>query len=101
MRKWMNERLKRRKKGTSGSAKDAAKAPEPLQPKYFENDLAGKPAAEPAEQVPAFEPEAEPEPVAESQPEAESGGSSSAEQSTRKPNCASRRIFACRRSALA
>jgi len=30
MRKWINERLKRRKKAGDKPAKDAAKAPEPL-----------------------------------------------------------------------
>ncbi len=46
MRKWMGDRLKRRKKGGEG-AKDSAKAnaPEPLQPKYFESEISGKPVS--------------------------------------------------------
>jgi predicted kinase len=43
MRKWMSDRLRRRKRGAGEGAKEKstekAKAPEPLQPKYFENDL--------------------------------------------------------------
>ncbi len=38
MRKWMSERLKRRKKPAEGSNKEAAKAPEPLQPRFYDND---------------------------------------------------------------
>ncbi|MFZ0479702.1 MAG: AAA family ATPase [Terriglobales bacterium] len=40
MRKWMNDRLKRRKKSDKGPS-GPAKAQEPLQPKYFENDIDG------------------------------------------------------------
>jgi len=42
----MGDRLKRRKK-SGEAAKDQAKtnAPEPLQPKYFESEISGKPAA--------------------------------------------------------
>ncbi len=49
MRKWMRERMKRRKKG--GEAQPQANAPEPLQPKYFDNELEA-PAAPPIESVP-------------------------------------------------
>jgi predicted kinase len=45
MRKWMSERLKRRKKPGDGSAKETTKAPEPLQPKYYENEPAPSAAA--------------------------------------------------------
>ena len=40
----MNERLKRRKKGGEGTPKEQAnpKAPEPLQPKYFESEIGEK-----------------------------------------------------------
>jgi predicted kinase len=46
MRKWMSERLKRRKKPADGSAKEAssAPAPEPLQPRFYDDEPA--PAAE-------------------------------------------------------
>ena len=40
MRKWMNDRLKRRKKAGDGASKEPAKAPEPLQPKYYDNEPA-------------------------------------------------------------
>lgn len=48
MRKWMSDRLKRRKKGGEGASKEKANAnaPEPLQPKYFESDLGEKSPAE-------------------------------------------------------
>ena len=45
MRKWMTERLKRRKKPGEGSAKEAANAPEPLQPRFYDNEPAMPPAA--------------------------------------------------------
>src|SRR5208282_2512619 len=46
MRKWMNERLKRRKKTGDGSPKEASKAPaqEPLQPRFYDNEQAAAPA---------------------------------------------------------
>ncbi len=47
MRKWMNERLKRRKKGGDRTPKEQASpnSPEPLQPKYFESELGEQPHA--------------------------------------------------------
>src|SRR5216683_6922610 len=50
MRKWMSERLKRRKKPGDSSTKEATKAPEPLQPRFYDNEpaaLAAAPAAAP------------------------------------------------------
>jgi predicted kinase len=44
MRKWMSERLKRRKKPGEG-AKEATNAPEPLQPKFYDNEPAASVAA--------------------------------------------------------
>ncbi|MFZ3265316.1 MAG: AAA family ATPase [Terriglobales bacterium] len=58
MRKWMSDRLKRRKKGGEGGSKEKAAAPEPLQPKYFESDLGEKPHAA-AVELPRSEPEPE------------------------------------------
>jgi len=43
MRKWMSERLKRRKKAGDGTAKEATKAPEPLQPRFYDNEPAAPP----------------------------------------------------------
>ena len=40
MRKWMSERLKRRKKPGDGSTKEATKAPEPLQPRFYDDEPA-------------------------------------------------------------
>jgi predicted kinase len=47
MRKWMSERLKRRKKPGEGSAKEAsgAPAPEPLQPRFYDDEPAAAVAA--------------------------------------------------------
>jgi predicted kinase len=68
MRKWMSDRLRRRKRGAGESAKEQttekAKAPEPLQPKYFDNEV---PATTAATREPKREPLPEPEP--ESQPD--------------------------------
>src|ERR1700682_2090756 len=44
MRKWMTERLKRRKKPGEGSAKET-NAPEPLQPRFYDNEPDAPPAA--------------------------------------------------------
>jgi len=70
MRKWMSERLKRRKKpgDSSTPTKEAAKSPEPLQPRFYDDEPSATPTA-PAE-VPIVEsrrasravPEAEPAP---------------------------------------
>ena len=48
MRKWMSERLKRRKKPAEGSTKEATKAPEPLQPRFYDDEPAA-PTKVPAE----------------------------------------------------
>src|SRR5579863_1262173 len=40
MRKWMTERLKRRKKTGTDSPKEATKAPEPLQPRFYDDQPA-------------------------------------------------------------
>jgi predicted kinase len=55
MRKWMNERLKRRKKGGDRTPKEQAgpNSPEPLQPKYFESELGEQPHAAAAAEQPA------------------------------------------------
>jgi len=42
MRKWMSERLKRRKKPGDGSTKEATKAPEPLQPRFYDDEPAAR-----------------------------------------------------------
>ena len=54
MRKWMTERLKRRKKTGEGASKEAAKAQEPLQPRFYDNE----PAAPQETQSEAAVPEA-------------------------------------------
>ncbi|MBZ5665054.1 MAG: AAA family ATPase [Acidobacteriia bacterium] len=74
----MSERLKRRKKPGEGSAKEATKVPEPLQPRFYDDEPAA-PAAAPPE-TPVVEtrrpsrpaPEPAPEPVGEPTPAAAS-----------------------------
>jgi predicted kinase len=72
MRKWMSDRLKRRKKPGDSSSKEATKAPEPLQPRFYDDEPAA-PVAVPTE-VAAKAPVVEsrpsrPERVAEPAPE--------------------------------
>jgi len=57
MRKWMSERLKRRKKTGTGATKEAsnAPAPEPLQPRFYDDE----PAAPTAPAAPVVEAPAE------------------------------------------
>jgi predicted kinase len=88
MRKWMSDRLKRRKKGGDKKSAEKASTPAPLQPKYFENELA-QPETQPA----AVEAESLPEPLpaqadspAEDVPVADDSGSSAT-----APSPASRR----------
>ena len=67
MRKWMRERITRRKKGDGPPTKDQANAPVPLQPKYFEaSEAAPEPPA-----VSKHQREREPEPPqVETEPQA-------------------------------
>ena len=55
MRKWMSERLKRRKKPGDSPAKEASNvpAPEPLQPRFYDNEPAASAAAPAAAPVSA------------------------------------------------
>jgi len=62
MRKWMRERLKRRKQKTQEQPQAPAASPEPLQPAYFETEAAPEPeTSEP-------ETQSQPEPSAETGP---------------------------------
>jgi predicted kinase len=98
MRKWMSERLKRRKKPGDASPKETTKAPEPLQPRFYDNEPAA-PAEVPARisaeasveapvvearrpSRPRSEPAAEPEPTTE--PAAASAGVEQRPQPTRR-----------------
>ena len=60
MRKWMRERLKRRKQSDAGTPQEKATAPQPLQPKYFDNE-----APEPQSAREVSEPEPQQESAAE------------------------------------
>ena len=56
MRKWMRERLKRRKPTDGRTSQEKVKAPQPLQPKYFDNE---SPEPEPPQAI--AEPESQPQ----------------------------------------
>jgi len=70
MRKWMRERLQRRKKKTTDEASQPSPSPAPLQPAYFEagegpkQAESGKAQPEPSAESTVIEPEAGPEPSA-------------------------------------
>jgi predicted kinase len=88
MRKWMTERLKRRKKPGEGSAKEATNAPEPLQPRFYDNEPDAPPAAPvSAPVVEARRPSRpEPEPVRAPEPaSAEAAASAAGEPRPRTP----------------
>ena len=84
MRKWMNERLKRRKKAGDGSGKEATKAPEPLQPKYYDNEPAAPPEAPVVESRRPSRPEPEPAPEPASEPAAASAAAESRPRTPRR-----------------
>lgn len=62
MRKWMSERLKRRKKNGETSAEDGSKKQEPLQPRFYDDEPAAVEAA-PAEKQRGSRPEPAGEPT--------------------------------------
>ncbi len=83
MRKWMKDRIKRRPKRGSDSA-EQAKAPEPLQPKYFEADV-GEKAAPVIETPPTPEPEPEARPEIEAHAEMEPASRGAAKEAGALP----------------
>jgi predicted kinase len=64
MRKWMHERLKRRKKASEKSTGESAPAPAPLQPAYFDTDTPKAPPPIEAQQPEPEETQAVQEPRA-------------------------------------
>src|SRR6202140_3605452 len=83
MRKWMSERLKRRKTRGHSPAKDGTKAPEPLQPRFYDDEPAAAPEVIAAPVTETRRPpkvEQVQAPVLESPPEPASAGESSAVQ---------------------
>jgi predicted kinase len=60
MRKWMRERMKRRKKGGESPSQEQANAPTPLQPDFY-----SEPPEASAAPVAEFQPQPQPEPVSE------------------------------------
>ncbi len=68
MRKWMSQRLKRRKKTGESSSKEGTKAPEPLQPRFYDNEPTA--AVEARVETPVVESRpSRPEPMPEPTPE--------------------------------
>src|SRR6202035_3364080 len=81
MRKWMTERLKRRKKPGEGSAKETTNAPAPLQPRFYDNEPDAPPAAPvaaPVVESPRRPSRAEPESVPAPEPVSAAAASSPA-----------------------
>jgi predicted kinase len=70
MRKWMSERLKRRKKGGETPAEDGSKKQEPLQPRFYDDEPAAVEAAPAGVQRAKPEPAAEPAPTGAVEPAA-------------------------------
>ncbi len=77
MRKWMSERLKRRKKPKDEGNKEATKAPEPLQPRFYDDNDSGAATAPVEPEVERVgsrhAPKQEPEVEAQSAPEPAGG----------------------------
>src|SRR5260370_42527480 len=90
MRKWMSDRLKRRKKSGDSSGKEATKAPEPLQPRFYDDEPATPVAAprEVAAKAPVIESHRPSRPEPEAAPEFPSVPSSPVEP---KPRTSRRR----------
>jgi predicted kinase len=88
MRKWMSERLKRRKKAGDGTTKDTTGAPEPLQPKYYDNEPVASPEASPetpvVEVYEVLPSEPEPPSQAESEPSSISAASNPRPRTSRR-----------------
>ena len=87
MRKWMTERLKRRKKPGESPAKEATNAPEPLQPRFYDNEDAPPAVPVAAPVVQARRP-SRPEPAPAPAPEsvsAEAAASTAGEPRPRTP----------------
>ena len=97
MRKWMSERLKRRKKPGEASAKEATKAPEPLQPRFYDDEpaaVSGAPAETPvveSHRPSRREPEPESPPAPEPGNEADAAPASAAGTAAPKPRPTRRR----------
>ncbi len=77
MRKWMRDRMSRRKKGDGSAPKEPGNAPVPLQPKYFE-------ASEPQPEAPA--PASQPEPELESGPTSQAAAPTPENRSEARPS---------------
>ncbi|MGB6776550.1 MAG: AAA family ATPase [Terriglobales bacterium] len=93
MRKWMSERLKRRKKPGDGD-KEATKAPEPLQPKFYDNEPVAPVAAPvdvPVVEAPVVQSRRSPRPEPEVATESASAPAAASAAVESKPRPARRR----------
>ena len=79
MRKWMSDRLKRRKKAGDDTAEAGTKKPEPLQPRFYDDEPKDSPAAPTMPSQATSEPESPvvSAPALESEPAAASPGTTS------------------------
>jgi len=84
MRKWMSERLKRRKKPGNTSSKEATKAPEPLQPRFYDNEPAAVEAPAEAPVVESRPARAEPVPEPDAAPDAAPASSEARPRTSRR-----------------
>jgi predicted kinase len=98
MRKWMSDRIKRRKKPADSSAKEATKAPEPLQPRFYDDEPvapAKAPVVEAVVEAPVAEsrPRSRPEPEFALKPvaEAEAAPTSTSTDAEPRPRTSRRR----------
>ena len=90
MRKWMSDRLKRRKKSGDSSSKEGTKAPEPLQPRFYDDEPSAPVAAHAEAAIVESHP-SRPEPEAEAAPELVATPEASAAAGEARPRTSRRR----------
>ncbi len=91
MRKWMSDRLKRRKKADDDAAADGSKKPEPLQPRFYDDEPKASSAAPAAKTPVESEPEPPPVSVRAADPEPTPSGSGAVSPAEPRPRIARRR----------
>jgi predicted kinase len=87
----MSERLKRRKKPADSTPKETANTPEPLQPRFYDNEPAVKVEAPAAVETPVVELRRDPKPEREAASEAVSGPSAATASAEPRPRSPRRR----------
>ncbi len=91
MRKWMSDRLKRRKKSDDDAAAAGSEKPEPLQPRFYDDEPKPSAAAPAAEGRVEFEPEPPLDSVRSADPEPTPSGSGAESPLEPRPRIARRR----------